>query len=43
MPTHTWMYTKPGWREAVRNLKDGMDEYEIKKGYHVRSEEIEKE
>ena len=26
------------WRGAVRDLKDGMEEYEIKKGYHVRSE-----
>ena len=26
------------WRGAVRDLKDGMEEYEIIKGYHVRSE-----
>ena len=31
------------WRGAVRYLKDGMDEYELIKGYHVRSDEIEKE
>ena len=28
------------WRRAVRNLKDGMEEYEMIKGYHVRSEKI---
>ena len=28
---------------AVGYLKDGMDEYELIKGYHVRSDEIEKE
>ena len=27
----------------VGYLKDGMDEYELIKGYHVRSDEIEKE
>ena len=27
----------------VGYLKDGIDEYEIIKGYHVRSDEIEKE
>ena len=26
------------WRGAVRILEDGMEEYEIIKGYHVRSE-----
>ena len=26
------------WRGAVRDLKDGMEEYEIIKGYRVRSE-----
>ena len=26
------------WRGAVRDLKDGMEEYEMIKGYHVRSE-----
>ena len=26
------------WRGAVGYLKDGMDEYEIIKGYHVRSD-----
>ena len=26
------------WRGAVRDLKDGMEEYEIIKGYHVRNE-----
>ena len=26
------------WRGVVRNLKDGMEEYEMIKGYHVRSE-----
>ena len=31
------------WRGVVGDLKDGMDEYEIIKGYHVRSDEIEKE
>ena len=29
------------WRGAVGYLKDGMDEYELIKGYHVRSDEIE--
>ena len=28
---------------TVGDLMDGMDEYEIIKGYHVRSDEIEKE
>ena len=27
---------------AVRNLKDGMEEYEMIKGYYVRSEKLEK-
>ena len=31
------------WRGAVRDLKDGVDEYETIKGYYVRSDEIEKE
>ena len=32
------------WRGAVRDLKDGMEEYEIIKGYRARSEKkIEKE
>ena len=32
------------WRGAVRDLKDGMEAYEIIKGYYVRSEnKIEKE
>ena len=31
------------WRGAVRDLKDGMEEYETIKGYRVRSEKIEKE
>ena len=31
------------WRGAVGYLMDGMDEYELIKGYHVRSDEIEKE
>ena len=26
------------WREAIRDLKDGMEEYEIIKGYRVRTE-----
>ena len=26
------------WRVAVRDLKDGMEEYEIIKGYRVRTE-----
>ena len=26
------------WRGAVRDLKDGMEEYEIIKGYRVKSE-----
>ena len=26
------------WRGAVRDLKDGMEEYEMIKGYYVRSE-----
>ena len=30
-------------RGAVRDLKDGRLEYEMIKGYHVRSEKIEKE
>ena len=29
---------REGWRGAVRDLKDGMEEYEIIKGYRVRSE-----
>ena len=31
------------WRGAVRDLKDGMEEYEIIKEYRVGSEKIEKE
>ena len=32
------------WRGAVRDLKDGMEEYEMIKGYYVRSKKkIEKE
>ena len=31
------------WRGTVRELKDGIEEYEIIKGYHVRSEKIESE
>ena len=31
------------WRGTVGYLKDGMDEYKLLKGYHVRSDEIEKE
>ena len=31
------------WRGTVGYLKDGMDEYELIKWYHVRSDEIEKE
>ena len=34
---------RESWRGAVGYLKDGMDEYELIKGYHVRSDEIEKE
>ena len=34
---------KGRWRGAVRVLKDGMEEYEIIKGYCVRSEKIVKE
>ena len=30
-------------RGAVRDLKDGSEEYEMIKGYYVRSEKIEKE
>ena len=30
------------WRGAVRDLNDGMEEYEIIKGYRVRSEKIKK-
>ena len=26
------------WRWTVKDLKDGMEEYEIIKGYHVRSD-----
>ena len=26
------------WRGALMDLKDGMDEYKMIKGYHVRSE-----
>ena len=26
------------WRGAIRDLKDGMEEYEIIKGYRVRTE-----
>ena len=28
------------WRGAVRDLKDGMEEYETITGYRVRSEKI---
>ena len=31
------------WREAVRDLKDGMAEYKTIKGHHAKNEEIEKE
>ena len=31
------------WRGAVGDMMDGVDEYEIIKGYHVKSDEIEKE
>ena len=31
------------WRGVVRDLKNGMEEYEMIKGYHVRSGKIEKE
>ena len=31
------------WRGVVRDLKDGMNEYEIIKGHHVKSDEREKE
>ena len=34
---------RESWRVAVGYRKDGMDEYELIKGYHVRSDEIEKE
>ena len=34
---------REGWGRTVRDLKDGMEEYEIIKGYRVRSEKIEKE
>ena len=37
------LYEEERWRGAVGYLKDGMDEYKIIKGYHVRSDEIEKE
>ena len=42
-----WFWTlceneRERWRGAVGYLKDGIDEYEIIKGYHVRSDEIEK-
>ena len=39
------LYEKEGerWRGDVGYLKDGMDEYYIIQGYHVRSDEIEKE
>ena len=30
------------WRGAVGYLTDGMDEYEIINGYHVRGDEIER-
>ena len=35
------LYEEERWRGAVGYLKDGIDEYEIIKGYHVRSDEIE--
>ena len=31
------------WRGVVRDLKDDMEEYEMIKGYYMRSEKIEKE
>ena len=31
------------WRGTVGYLKDGMDEYELINGYHIRGDEIEKE
>ena len=37
------LYEGERWRGAVGYLKDGMDEYELIKGYHVRSDEIKKE
>ena len=30
------------WKYAVGYMKDGMNEYKLIKGYHVRSDEIEK-
>ena len=36
------LWKKGRWRGAVRDLKDGMEEYEMIKGYHVTSEKIEK-
>ena len=36
-----WRRKKRGrWRGAIRDLKDGMEEYEIIKGYCVRTEKI---
>ena len=38
--------SKQAWRcvsTTIERLKDGMREYEITKGYHVESDEIEKE
>ena len=34
---------RESWTVAVGYLKDGMDEYQLIQGYHVRSCEIEKE
>ena len=36
------LYEGERWSGAVGYLKDGMDEYELIKGYYVRSDEIEK-
>ena len=32
-------YERERWSGAVGYLKDGMDEYELIKGYHVRSDD----
>ena len=36
------LYGEERWRGAIRDLKDGMEEYEIIKGYRVRTEKKKK-
>ena len=33
------LYGEGRWRGAIRDLKDGMEEYEIIKGYRVRKKQ----